>query len=181
MKILHTHHQIKNGLKITIREATLEDASQLLTCIKNYIADSEYIPKLEKEITLTLQQEEEWIKSFIESSNSILLVALHNNIIVGNLDITGQKRKLMQHTAVIGMGMLKEYRNIGLGTALFTEALKWAKSNDSLEILWLQVYTSNILAVNLYTKMGFKSAGIIKNFFKHNNIYYDNLTMSLKL
>jgi ribosomal protein S18 acetylase RimI-like enzyme len=60
-------------------------------------------------------------------------------------------------------------------------SIEWAKENPILELLWLQVYTENILGLNLYKKMEFIENGIIKNYFKQNGKYYDNLTMSLSV
>lgn len=77
------------------------------------------------------------------------------------------------------MGMLAEWRNIGLGTALLNEIICWSKLNPILEIIWLQVYIQNELGLNLYRKMGFLESGTIKNFFKKEDTYFDNLTMTL--
>ena len=172
---------LKNFKEVKIRSAEISDAKNLLKTIKKYIADSEFIPKLEEEIKLTTEQEEDWISSFIEKENSLLLVAEYENEIIGNIDITGNSRIIMEHTGVVGMGMLAEWRNSGLGTELMKHSILWAKENPILELLWLQVYTENELGVNLYRKMNFKENGIIKNFFKRDGKYYDNLTMSLSL
>ncbi len=71
--------------------------------------------------------------------------------------------------------------NTGLGTALLTAIIDWAKVNPILEIIWLQVYTENALGVSLYKKMGFIENGIIKDFFKQDGKYFDNLTMNMKV
>ncbi|NBG67151.1 GNAT family N-acetyltransferase [Acidiluteibacter ferrifornacis] len=173
--------QLKNGQVVTVRSATPDDAEHLLLTIKNYIPDSEFIPKLSEEISMTTPQCEEWIQSFIQNENSMLLVAEHQQRIIGNIDLTGSRRKLMQHTAVIGMGILSEYRNGGLGTALMDAIIKWARANPILELIWLQVYAQNHVAISLYHKMGFVDHGIIPGFFKHQNQYYDNLTMSMRV
>lgn len=87
----------------------------------------------------------------------------------------------MEHTAVIGMGILKEWRNKGLGTALLKLAIEWSKENSILELLWLQVYTVNELGLGLYRKVGFVENGIMKNFFKQDGKYFDNLTMTMNV
>ena len=87
----------------------------------------------------------------------------------------------MEHTAVIGMGMLKEWKNTGLGTALLKFGIEWAKENTILELLWLQVYTDNELGLGLYRKMGFEENGIMRNFFKQDGEYFDNLTMTMNV
>lgn len=171
--------KLKNSKEITIRSAEIIDAEKLLKTVTEYISNSAYIPKFPEEITLTVSQEEEWIKSFIQKENSLLIIAELEGQIIGNLDITGNSRIMMQHTAMIGMGMLSEWRNFGLGTELMKYAIEWAKENPILELLWLQVYTENVLGYNLYKKMEFTENGIIKNYFKRNGKYYDNLTMSL--
>lgn len=170
---------LKNGKTVLIRQAEVADAQHLLDCVKKYIPQSEYIPKLEQEIIITVEQEREWINSFLIHNNSLLLVAEYDNQVIGNIDLTGNRRKVMEHTAVIGMGMLKEWRNSGLGTALLDTAIEWARQNPVLELIWLQVYTSNKAALHLYRKMGFEENGIMKSFFKHNNDYFDNLTMTM--
>jgi RimJ/RimL family protein N-acetyltransferase len=169
--------ELKNRKFVLIRQAEIADAEKLLHCIKTYIPQSDYIPKLEQEITLTTDQEKEWISSFLIHENSLLLIAEYENQIIGNIDLTGNRRKIMEHTAMIGMGMLKEWRNSGLGTALLETTIEWAKQNPILELIWLHVYTENKVALRLYKKLGFEENGIIKNFFKQNGKYYDNLTM----
>ncbi len=171
--------KLKNNKIVTIRRGEVSDAQDLLDLIKAYIPQSKYIPKLEKEIKLTLEQEEKWIDAFLKSKNSILLVAEYENRLIGNIDLTGNPRAIMKHTAVIGMGMPKEWRNSGLGTALLKEVIGWARQNPILELIWLQVYTENVLGVNLYKKMGFKENGILEGFFKRDNVYFDQLTMSM--
>jgi RimJ/RimL family protein N-acetyltransferase len=173
--------KLKNSKEVKIRIAEKYDAEKLLKTIKEYVNDSDYIPKISEEIKITIQQEEDWINSFIKKDNSLLLIAEFEGEIIGNIDITGNSRIIMQHTAVIGMGILSKWRNSGLGTELMKYSIKWAKENPILELLWLQVYTENILALNLYRKMEFIENGIIKNYFKQNGRYYDNLTMSLSV
>ncbi len=169
--------QLKNGETVTIRSAEIYDAQKLMLCVQTYIADSDFIPKNPEEFTLTLNQEIGWIQSF-SKENSLLLVAEHHNQIIANIDVTGSPRQAMQHTAVIGMGMLSEWRNSGLGTALMQTAVSWAQQNTILEKLWLQVYADNVLGLSLYRKMGFEENGTIKDFFKQNSRYHDVITMS---
>ena len=173
--------ELKNKKFVTIRQAEIDDAERLLNCIKTYVPQSAYIPKLEQEIKLTIEQEKEWINSFLTNENSLLLVAEYNDEIIGNIDLTGSRRKIMEHTAVIGMGMLKEWKNTGLGTALLKFGIEWAKENTIRELLWLQVYTDNELGLGLYRKMGFEENGIMRNFFKQDGEYFDNLTMTMNV
>lgn len=179
MKIIPEKFTLKNGKEVLIRQCEIKDAENLRYTVKTYLKDSPYVPKLQEEFKITVEQEEAWIKSLLENKNSLLLVAEYDGKIIGNIDLTGHSRKIMEHTAVIGMGMLKEWRNTGLGTVLMQKSIAWAQNNPILELLWLQVYTENIQGVHLYKKMKFQENGIIKNYFKQNGTYFDVLTMSL--
>ena len=173
--------RLKNGKVVWIRQAEINDAEQLLSCIKEYITQSDYIPKFAEEITLTIEQEKEWIHSFLEHKNCLLLVAEYENQIIGNIDLTGSRRIIMEHTAVIGMGMLPDWRNCGLGTSFLKATIEWARQNPLLEIIWLQVYAENKPGLHLYRKLGFEENGTIKDFFKQNNRYFNIVTMSIKV
>uniref|UniRef100_UPI00404B8009 GNAT family N-acetyltransferase n=2 Tax=Flavobacterium sp. TaxID=239 RepID=UPI00404B8009 len=171
--------KLKNGKSVKIRQATIADAENLLQTIKTYIPQSTYIPKLIEEVKWTVSEMEAWIESFKNQDNSLLLVAEFENAIIGNIDLTGNQRKIMFHTAVIGMGILEEWQNCGLGTALLQAMKSWSKTNPFLELIWLQVYSDNIAGMQLYQKSGFTNCGIMKDFFKHTNQYFDKITMSL--
>ena len=165
MEILPQLVVLNNGKSIIIRNCISEDAEQLMHCVKTYLNDSEYIPKESDEFNLTLEQEVQWIQTLNDKTNSLLLVAEHEGVIIGNIDLTGSGRRVMAHTAAIGMGMLREWRNTGVGT----------------ELLWLQVYLQNEVGIRLYRKLNFEEHGIIKNYFKHKGKYFDVLTMSLSV
>jgi RimJ/RimL family protein N-acetyltransferase len=172
---------LKNQKQVVIRQAETKDAEELLHCLKTYISQSDFLPKHDYEIKLTVEQEMDWINSYLKNDNSILLVAEYENQLIGNIDVTGSQRERMMHTGMIGMGMLEEWRNSGLGTLLMEKAIAWSKQNAILELLWLQVYTANHAALHLYKKMGFIENGIIKNYFKHETDYFDVMTMSLEV
>jgi RimJ/RimL family protein N-acetyltransferase len=172
---------LKNQKQVVIRQAEAKDAEELLHCLKTYISQSQFIPKHDYEINLTVEQEVDWINSYLKNENSILLVAEYKTQLIGNIDVTGSQRERMKHTGMIGMGMLEEWRNSGLGTHLMENAVAWATQNSILELLWLQVYTANHSALHLYKKIGFVDNGTIQNYFKNETDYFDVMTMSLEV
>lgn len=123
-----------------------------------------------------LQAEKELIKRFINEPNSLLLIAEHNNTLIGNIDITGSQRKKMFHTGMVGMGIANNWRNIKIGSYLMETALNWTINNSHLSIIWLEVYSNNKEAIKLYEKFGFEPCGFIKNFFMEENPV-DKITM----
>lgn len=173
---------LKSEKSITIREASVDDAQELVSTVKEYIEDSEYIPYTKGEFNPTVEFEKEWIQTLNNQKNSLLLLAIHNDKIIGNISVNGSQRNMAAHTACIGIGLLREWRNQGVGSILFNSVIEWAKKNPELEILWLETYTTNKEGRALYEKYGFVEDGIQRNFIKiSDKEYADNLMMSLKL
>lgn len=167
----------KNGQEIVIRAPHKKEAQALIDLKLSYIANTQSIPMEIEEYNSTQIEEENLIEKYQKSENSILLVVTLDSKFIGNIDLTGSERKKMFHTGMIGMGIKEEFRNMGVGTFLMKEVLDWAKQNAFLEIIWLDVYASNELGLNLYKKMNFKISGIIEGFFREGNSYYDKIQM----
>jgi len=95
---------------------------------------------------------------FIVENNHAQYYAIDKEIVAGWCDIIPKSYEGLTHVGVLGMGVLKEYRNQGLGSQLLEKTLAHAKTNG-LEKVELEVYESNTAAVNLYIKFGFEVEG----------------------
>ena len=162
--------------EITIRIASPDDALKLLELKKGYIKDTTTLPLYEYEYKNDIEQEKQLIERYLTEDNSVLLVAEHANTLIGNLDITGNQRKKLYHTGMIGMGIAYEWHNQKIGSLLMESALEWATKYDALKLLWLEVYSTNIPGIKLYEKYGFEHAGLIKDFI-NETIFVDKITM----
>ncbi len=165
----------KNGEKIIVRTATERDAAALVALKKGYIKNTTTIPLYEYEYKNTTEQEAELITKYNAEANSILLIAECDGELIGNIDITGNQRQKLQHTAMLGMGITYTWQNTGVGSCLIDSALK-AIAQTVVSIVWLEVYASNIGGLKLYEKFGFEQCGVIKNFFNEATSI-DKITM----
>lgn len=168
---------LKSGHLITIRVPEQEEAQHLIDLKRSYIKGSSTIPLTLEEYPVDLKKESNLIKEYQENENSILLIAEFNNKFIGNIDLIGSKRYKMLHTAMIAIGIKEEWRNQGLGKLLIESVIEWAKIYSKIEIIWLDVYSSNEIGYNLYKNTGFKVSGIINNFFKEENGYKNKVQM----
>lgn len=181
MKVQPFTATLKNGRFVTIREAEEADAITLLATKKAYFAESDYLLTTPEEYTSTVEDNRLWIKSF-SAPNDLLLVAVHEDQIVGNVDIAAGQFQRISHTALCAMAFLKSWRNLGLGNILIQTAVDWARGNENLERLWLEVYSTNLAAIHLYKKNGFTEEGRQNDFFKTSeNNYADNILMTLSV
>jgi ribosomal protein S18 acetylase RimI-like enzyme len=175
MKDIKISHVTPDGKEIIIRAVKESDAENLLALKKSYLKNTTTIPLYEDEYTNTIEQEAEWIKKYIEQDNCLLLVAEHNGELIGNLDLTGNQRKKMYHTGMIGMGVKPEWQNKKIGSLIMKNTLEWAKKSP-LEIVWLEVYSTNPAGRKLYENYGFEICGLIEYFFKEE-LPADKITM----
>ena len=88
-----------------------------------------------------------------------MLVAEVDNKLVGTLDFWNGNRKRIQHTGEFGMGVMQGFRNKGVGQLLLKVLIEWAQNNGLIEKVKLGVFASNVSAIHLYQKMGFKEEG----------------------
>lgn len=182
MKFEPVDVKLKDAKTITIREATVDDAEELLKVVKEYAEESQFIPYIKGEFSISLEDQKKWIESFNVTSNGILLVATYEDHIIGNISLNISVKKMLQHTGTIGVGLLEKWRGQGIGSKLFENLIQWAIGKSTLEILWLETDKNNVSGKALYKKFGFTEVGLFPRFIKHSNgEYSDSMTMILNL
>lgn len=170
---------LKSGKHLTLRSAFPEDAQQVLDYVRGFVYDAEFVPLTEGEFNLTLEQEQQLLQSYLDRENCVFIIAICEGKIVSNLNIEGHSRQILKHTAMLGMGTLLDWRGLGIGQFIMEEAINWAKTNEVLELLWLEVYEEHAVARKLYKNMGFVECGHIPNKFKFEGKYSNEIKMIL--
>lgn len=94
--------------------------------------------------------------------------------IVGWVSIFRARAEFLQHTAELGMGVVPDYRGIGLGTALIDRSLRWA-AGQKIEKVKLGVRAGNERARALYEKFGFVKEGRRVRDIKDQHGHYDDI------
>ena len=100
--------------------------------------------------------------------------------VVGNVGIfpIGERFKV-RHRASLGIAVVQEYWNTGLGTVLINGAIDLARK-AGYEQLELGVFSDNSSALHLYQKLGFQEVGRMPNAFKlPDGSYADEIMMVL--
>ncbi len=81
----------------------------------------------------------------------------------------------------LGMAVDREWRGLGVGSALLAAAIEWARERG-LHKLSLTVFAQNAAAIALYDKFGFVEEGRrVKHFRRANGELWDGLEMGLLL
>lgn len=172
---------LKDGRSVIVRAPSVDDAQALVDLKRAYLHGTTTIPMTIDDYPDNSVRETELITNYGVSRNSVLLLAESETGLVGNIDLTGSARSKMHHTAMLGMGILEDWRGIGLGSILVQSALNWARDESALRVIWLDVYASNTAGVKLYRKSGFEVSGTVPAFFKDGYTYHDKVQMYLQL
>jgi ribosomal protein S18 acetylase RimI-like enzyme len=105
-------------------------------------------------------------------------VAITGNEIIGWCDVTPLKSVGFTHCGELGMGVHPQFRRKGIGEQLVIKTINTSKE-IGLERIELEVYKSNIPAIKLYEKIGFKKEGLKIKGRKIDGKYDDVIEMAL--
>lgn len=169
-------------MKVTVREARPADAERLIGHVQQLLSEEDVdIPLAPDEFDLSVDEERKLLATYNESPNSIFLLAEAGPDLVGELNLKGSKRQALAHSAVLGMSVRREWRNKGVGSALLSEAVTWARSGGILKRIELYVYARNRPAIHLYEKFGFQIEGRRRRVIYQGGEYLDDYLMALLL
>ena len=146
--------------------------------MKNLVIDKMTLSDLnEISDNLTSDFDEFWNSSILESELknpfSKYIIARLNKKIVGFAGVIDTVDQL----EITNIVVKKDFRKKGIGNELLEQLIKLAKENGKGKIT-LEVNSTNLAAIKLYEKNGFKNVGFRRKYY--NNTYDANI-MTLKL
>lgn len=156
MKI-EPHEYDLNGRKLILRSAVREDAPTLLPYLKRVCGETRFLLREPDECrNMTVEQEEAFITSHLESPKACLLLAELDGEYIGNasFDVAGSSRR-NAHRAEIGIALYQAYTGLGIGKTLFALILEIIQK-CGFEQAELTVVSGNDRAIHLYRSFGFQ-------------------------
>ncbi|MCY0909836.1 MAG: GNAT family protein [Sulfobacillus thermotolerans] len=166
-----------------VRPASTEDAPQMLTYMENLAQEPDLLlPMVAEDFRLTVADEASMIARHEARDNALALIAVAAaGQVVGMWDCMGSTRPALQHAVEFGMSVAREYRGQGVGAALLSAGLDWARQSPTVHRVELEVYVENRSAIRLYEKFGFTIEGRKRHAFYQHGRYHDSLIMALLL
>ncbi len=172
----------KQDREIILRSAEEKDAEFLLDFLKITAAETPFLLREPDEITLSIEQEQDFIKAKKDSENEILLIAEIQGKHIGNcslMSVGGFRR--YRHRCEVAIALYQEYCGLGIGKAMLEMLLDIAKQ-VGYEQAELEVIANNKSAIALYEKLGFQKYGTFPNNMKYaDGSYGDAYWMMKKL
>jgi ribosomal protein S18 acetylase RimI-like enzyme len=101
--------------------------------------------------------------------------------IAGHIDLRARPEPSARHRAMLGMGVHRAYRRRGLGLQLVDAAVGWARDEDGLKWIDLEVLSENHPAVALYLRAGFTMTARIEDMLQIDGASHDLSYMTCAL
>ena len=137
---------------ILIRPYASRDSTQLSGVINQVCADTLWMA------TRSFIPTNPWIHAMesTECRFHRLLVAEYNGVVVGWCRSFPADCESLSALAELGIGLLAQYRDRGIGSELIMRSLEWANA-IGLRIMKLTVSSQNSVAIHVFKKCGFKT------------------------
>lgn len=170
-----------NGKKLLLRNATENDAMMLIDGLRQVCGETRFLLKEPEEITLTLEEEKDFIKGNNASETNVFLIGFLDGEYVGNCSLMGKSLLRQKHRASMGIALKQQFTGLGIGTAMMEKIIALA-TQMGYEQLELEVVANNERAIHLYKKMGFEIYGTFPSTMKYlDGTYADEHWMMRKL
>jgi RimJ/RimL family protein N-acetyltransferase len=153
--------------QMLIREIKLDDAEIFVNLIKKVESESKFMLFESGERRISPEEQVKRIEVMGKSENSTIFIAEEDHQLIGYLIAIGGSAKRNRHSVYLVIGVLAQYRGLGVGTQLFEQLEKWATEHN-VHRLELTVVTRNEAGIRLYKKMGFDIEGT-----KRHSLYID--------
>jgi RimJ/RimL family protein N-acetyltransferase len=167
-----------------VREALAADAEALVAHVRRILEEPGVcVTRAPEEFTTTVEEEREMIARYAAADNSLFLVAeaAGSGELIGLLTLNGRTRRSLRHEVELVVNVAKPWRGRGVGTALITRAVEWARASDVITRVQLKVFTRNTTAVRLYERLGFVLEGTLRSAVFKDGRYEDNHLMAMLL
>ena len=162
---------LKNGKEAILKSPELQDAEKMLNYVRQACGETEYLLRYPEEWNISVEQEKGWVNRNSTSPNDLAIACFVDGKVAGNCGIHFESGIKKAHCATIDIAILKDYWNIGIGSAMFKELIAVARKRG-IEIIEIEFIEGNERAKALYEKFGFKTVCEKPNVIKLKNGTY---------
>lgn len=156
--------RLKDGREAVLRSPKEEDVESTLEYLVTSAGETDFILRYPEECgKYTPEGEKILFENKNASPNEAMMMCVVDGRVVGNCEISFFRGIKTRHRASIGIALISEFWNQGIGTKMFEEMIRLAENREDVTQLELEFVEGNARARHLYEKMGFRIAGIHPN------------------
>ncbi len=165
------------GRKVIFRYPKRTDAPGMLGYINSMIDERTFISKQKK---ATMAEERKWLKEKLENlrkGSEITICVEIDGRYAGSGHLRAKPYEGEKHVVNLGIGLLKDFRDLGIGSMLLETMEKIAKGLMKANIIELDCFSINSRGLHVYRKSGYAEAGRIPGAINHYGKHCDKVIM----
>ncbi|MEY7851882.1 N-acetyltransferase family protein [Natrarchaeobius sp. A-rgal3] len=166
-----------DDVDVTIRPARQEDLTGIVGAIRRVAEEMIYI---EAESVADELDHEDVLLRHNDLESRMFFVATVDGDVVGWAHLHVPKLEKLSHTAELTVGVLEEYRGIGVGSGLLDRALEWVHENGQ-EKVYQSVPSTNEEAIAFFEDRGWTTEAVREDHYKLDDEYIDEVMMAISL
>lgn len=164
MMIDDVRFKLKDGREALLRSPKEEDVESTLEYLVISAGETDFILRYPEECgKYTPEGEKKLFEQKNESPDEAMIMCVVDGRVVGNCGISFFKGMKTKHRASIGIALISEFWDQGIGTRMFEEMIRLAESREGVLQMELEFVEGNARARHLYEKMGFRITGVRPN------------------
>lgn len=173
----------KKSKKILLRCVNESEATRLRNCATEIATTSPHIYHYPEEFAkITEEEQRKYISRHNQNEDALLIIAEYEEKIVGVFNFSAYSFQKTKHRSSLGIMIRKEFQREGIAKKLILVALDRIRSMPEIKFVELDVMVTNLNAIELYKKMGFKIITTLPKAFQlYDGTYIDEFKMRLEI
>jgi len=167
-------YHVDDDVEFVIRPARQDDLTGLVGAIREVAEDGSYI---EAESVADIVDHEEVLLRHNEVESRMFFVATVGDDVVGWVHIDASELAKLEHTAVLTLGVLEEYRGHDVGSHLLERGLSWARKMG-IEKLYNSVPETNDAAISFLEEHGWETEATRGDHYRIDGDYVDECMLA---
>jgi RimJ/RimL family protein N-acetyltransferase len=172
---------LRDGTRVTIRSIRPDEVATVIDYLEAVSGESDNLTFGPGEFGVTTEQEEHYLRTAEAVDGRLVAGAYEAGELVGMLSFSSGTRPRLRHAGDFGMSVRRAHWGRGIGAALLTTLIDWARGTGVITKVNLRVRTSNARAINLYARHGSVPEGTATAEVRIDGQYFDNHLMGLRL
>lgn len=166
--------QVIGDHDVRVRAARLADLSGLAGVIRQVIEGETYIVG---ESIMDQLADADTLLHGDAASPPMYFVALVDSEVIGWVHLESRDVKKLDHVVYLTMGLLDEYRGLGIGGKLMDRAVSWAREHGYRKVS-SNVPASNESAIDFLLSHGWEKEGVRPDHYHIGDRYVDEVLLS---
>ena len=166
-----------DDVSVTIGPARQEDFSGIVGAMGQVVEELTYI---EAETVADVLDHENVLLRHNAYESRMFFVATVEDDVVGWAHLHLPTLAKLSHTAELTVGLIEEYRGLGIGSQLLERTLEWVRSQGH-EKVYQSVPATNEAAVAFFEDRGWTIEAVREDHYKLDDEYVDEVMMAIEL